>query len=487
MIRGRRPAGDRGILQGSARRLREGDATTADLPGAARRPLPPPAPTEDDLRAILNAVPALIGYWDREARNRLANDAYVEYFGKTPEEIRGRHISEVLGAELYEKNRPYIDAALRGEPQLFDRAIPTPSGETRYTQASYIPDVVDGEVQGFFVLVTDITARREAERKLAAAEERFRALFEWAPIGTFLADREMRILAVNDAGAELLGRPKDSLIGVSFRELTHPDDVASSVAEFERLLAAGTGSYRLEKRYEHSSGEEVWVQIDVTLLRDPAGEPTHALGHVQDISAQHQQQLEHLASHDPLTGLPNRRAFEEALGAELAYAERYESGGALVLLDLDNFKNVNDTLGHKAGDDLIIDLARSMEGRLRTNDLLGRLGGDEFAVILPHTDLDHAERVARSIIELVRERAAALGLADLGVSASAGVAGFTPGVTDEEMLVRADLAMYAAKDAGKDRVGRVTRNVPDLLVGPSARPQVVVGDRVGSGPSGGAP
>ena len=119
----------------------------------------------DDIGAILDALPAMVGYWDAGLLNRFANRAYVEFFGLTPEQIRGRHASEVLGPELYALNRPHIERALAGEPQLFERTLSDQSGAPRHTQESYIPDVVDGEVRGVVVLVTDITAHRLPNRR----------------------------------------------------------------------------------------------------------------------------------------------------------------------------------------------------------------------------------------------------------------------------------------------------------------------------------
>src|SRR5581483_10556772 len=161
----------------------------------------------EDLGAILDALPAMVGYWDANERNRVANRAYVEFFGLTPGQIHGRHISELLGQELYELNRPYIERALAGEPQLFDRTIIDPSGQPRHTQASYIPDVKDGEVRGFTVLVTDITARRVAERAHEAAETRFRGLLESAPDAMVIvnADRDGEIVLVNAQAERLFG------------------------------------------------------------------------------------------------------------------------------------------------------------------------------------------------------------------------------------------------------------------------------------------
>jgi PAS domain S-box-containing protein len=148
------------------------DADTGPVPAE-----PPADPdrlrrAQRDLRAILDNLPAMIGYWDTDLRNRMANHAYVEWFGFTPQAMHGRHIREVLGERLFELNQPYMIAALRGEPQLFDREIVDTHGVTRHTQASYIPDVEDGTVRGFFVLVTDITARKHAEEALALANAR---------------------------------------------------------------------------------------------------------------------------------------------------------------------------------------------------------------------------------------------------------------------------------------------------------------------------
>ena len=170
---------------------------------------------DEDLAAILDALPAMVGYWDADLRNRVANRAYVEFFGLTPEEIRGRHIRDVLGSDLYELNRPFIERALAGEPQLFDRTIIDPTGEPRFTQASYIPSVDDGKVRGFTVLVTDITARRTAEQGHAAAEARFRGLLESAPDAMVIvkADSDGEIVLVNAQVERLFGYTREELVG----------------------------------------------------------------------------------------------------------------------------------------------------------------------------------------------------------------------------------------------------------------------------------
>jgi diguanylate cyclase (GGDEF)-like protein len=164
-------------------------------------------------------------------------------------------------------------------------------------------------------------------------------------------------------------------------------------------------------------------------------------------------ELQHLADHDALTGLLNRRRFEEELEREVALASRYGEAGAALVLDLDNFKYVNDTMGHQAGDQLILDVAGALRRRLRETDAMARLGGDEFAVILPRTDDAGAHQVARELLQAVREHEGLVAGRTVRVTTSIGVATFgAERVTGQEVLATADIAMYEAKDAGRDRV-----------------------------------
>jgi diguanylate cyclase (GGDEF)-like protein len=205
----------------------------------------------------------------------------------------------------------------------------------------------------------------------------------------------------------------------------------------------------------HATGKPVWVQARATLIRDEQGQPLHVLAQVQDISERrrYEERLRHMVDHDPLTGLLNRRGFEVALNTHLAHVRRYGAAGALLVLDLDGFKFINDTLGHAVGDQLIITCARALSSRLRESDVVARLGGDEFAVLLPTGTEDEAKTVAQAAIETVAARSEALSGAHVGrVTASVGIAPFRAGaLTADEMLVNADLAMYDAKEAGKAR------------------------------------
>jgi diguanylate cyclase (GGDEF)-like protein len=196
------------------------------------------------------------------------------------------------------------------------------------------------------------------------------------------------------------------------------------------------------------------VQLDATLLRDADGTPDAVLRQLQDISERrrYEEQLHHLAHHDALTGLLNRRGFALELERHGSHAERYGADGALLVFDLDNFKNVNDRFGHRAGDDVIAAIAGIMRRRLRATDVLARLGGDEFAVLVPHGGLPQARVVADALLEQIRSARLLPDAATVTITASIGIAMFDGRVGAGDILVDADLAMYEAKRSGGDRV-----------------------------------
>ncbi len=390
----------------------------------------------------------MVGYWDAELRNQMANDAYLDFVGKTPEQMLGIHISEVLGPERYATHLPHIEGVLAGEPQLFDSLIASPGRAIRYTQVSYTPSIVDGEVRGFFVLVTDTTPRRSAERALQAAELRFRALFDVAPIGMFIASATGQILDVNRAAADLVGRTRDELLAMTVADLTHPDDRAITHEYLERVIAGEIDAYCLEKRYLHADGHAVWAQSNVTVLPGSPDQELVVLAQIQDISERrsHEAQLRDLADRDAMSGLFNHRAFMLHVERQAATAARHGTGGALLLIDLDGFKQVNDARGHQAGNELIARVGELLRARVRVSDVIGRLGGDEFAVISPCGSLEEGRRLGEALLDVMRASPAG------HVMASIGVAAFERAVSGEAVLAAADAAMYRAKGAGGDRV-----------------------------------
>lgn len=303
-----------------------------------------------------------------------------------------------------------------------------------------------------------VAAREQAENeRVRISEERLRTAIAAAGTGILLA-AEGRITDVNPAFCQLLLKSEEELLGTVVVDLIHPDDLADALTARERVFAGDADSVSHECRLCRSDGEAVWVMLDVAVVRDEQGAPRHFVINVQDLSERRRSErhLRYLADHDVLTGLVNRRRFGEELDRIIAEAERYQTPGSVVMLDLDGLKGVNDAYGHACGDDLLAGVAELLRGRLRGTDVAARLGGDEFALVLPHTAGPAAEVLARDILDRISQAAPLLlGGAPMRVSASAGIAeiGGRRHWTDaEEVLHHADTALYAAKRAGRDCV-----------------------------------
>lgn len=313
-----------------------------------------------------------------------------------------------------------------------------------------------GEILGVLLVGTDVTTQRLADAALRHAERRFRAVFEEAPIGMAVVDLDGKIRQANRALTDITGYRRSELESTALHAITHPDDLDVGNDAIAALADGHAEAQEGELRYLHASGHPVWVSMQATLVRDAEDEPDFLIVQVQDVTERRrfEDRLRHMADHDPLTGLPNRRAFEAALEAQVEHVQRYGPSGALLVLDLDGFKYVNDTLGHSAGDELLVSVASVLRERLRTTDVLARLGGDEFAILLPQGGRDEAWTVAQALVEAIRNRADRLRGELAGrITASVGVALFTDAETSsEEMFVNADLAMYDAKEAGRNRV-----------------------------------
>ncbi len=299
--------------------------------------------------------------------------------------------------------------------------------------------------------------RQRTRAALQEAEERLRTAFEDAPVGMAVAGLEGELLEVNRALCEMTGYSDEQLLSGTLRSLLHPDDALADERALGRLLSGEASQYRAERRYVRAAGSTVPVDLSVAVIRDAEGSPRHVLLQAHDITErkQFEDRLQYLADHDALTGMFNRRRFEQELGRELARAARFETHGALLAIDLDHFRYVNDTLGHAVGDELIVQVGDIFRRRLRETDTIARLGGDEFSVILPGADAEEAVLVATGLLAGLREQGRTV--SDTGhprrVTASVGVAPFGGRrMTGEELAVEADIAMYDAKEAGRDRV-----------------------------------
>jgi diguanylate cyclase (GGDEF)-like protein/PAS domain S-box-containing protein len=311
------------------------------------------------------------------------------------------------------------------------------------SHASALRDA-SGAVVGWVGTCLDITARGRSE--VHAPDDRFRSAFENAPIGMGLLKPDGSWLEVNAAFCRLLGYSKDELLEIDVAELTVPGDATVRVDEASEA--------RSETRYLRADGTAVWVAASTTLVRSPDREPLYYVVQIEDISdrKQTERELRRLADHDSLTGLLNRRGFMDGLRRELRRMERKGEYGALLLLDLDNFKVVNDTAGHLAGDQVLRTTADILRRRLRATDVVGRLGGDEFAALVLNVTPRQASEIAAETTEALQALTVTAGDVTLEVTASIGVIAIDEmrEENEEDLLAAADRAMYRAKNLRQD-------------------------------------
>ena len=346
---------------------------------------------------------------------------------------------------------------------------------------------VDGQKQ-YVGILRDLSAEylaeqsiQEAQRQLNEVDEMRRVIVHNAPYAIFVLNRHGIIQTVNPAGEVLLGFKSHELIGKSSAErFFEPDEVEDRA----RMLAL-----RLNRPVEHmqvlshlaqespglpaewtlvrSDGRHLTAEITVTVLHNEADEMTGYLAMASDVTSRREaeSQLQHLALHDSLTGLPNRNMLQEQLKASLMLAERDGNSMALMFLDLDRFKKINDTLGHHMGDSVLIEVARRLRSEMRTSDIVARLGGDEFVVMLPRIALpEDGEVVAQKLLDLFVDPLR-VGPHELRVTPSIGLVIYPDHGTDAITLMRhADLAMYQAKSHGRNRVQMYTQNMESPTV-----------------------
>jgi diguanylate cyclase (GGDEF)-like protein/PAS domain S-box-containing protein len=314
----------------------------------------------------------------------------------------------------------------------------------RYSIGRRIEDALDVRVWSF----RDVTARFVAEAALRESEIRYRLLFEQNAAGVCVSRLEGEIIDCNATFAALLGYRRDQLIGQEMSSLFVRDEECHDL----RQMLGGVGSLNsVEVELRRADGSQVWVLKNLVLVGDSLTGVVHAT--VVDISDRKraEEQIEFHAYHDVLTQLPNRKLFTDRLRHALTHAKRAGKAVAVMFIDLDHFKTINDTLGHTAGDELLLEMARRLRECVREDDTVARLGGDEFTIILadlrqPEDALD----VAQKILDTVQQTFS-IGSMPVSTSASIGIALYpVDGVDAESLLRNADSAMYRAKEAGRN-------------------------------------
>ena len=317
----------------------------------------------------------------------------------------------------------------------------------------YLRAVQSEARQLLVAVVRDITQRLQAEAVLRESEERFRVAFNQAAVGLAHVAPDGRWLMVNNKLCEIVGYERRELLEMSFQDITHPEDLVADWALARRMIAGELEEKTREKRYRHKNGYYIWVNLTSSMVRDADGNPKYYSTVVEDISRRKQieEELLHLANHDALTSLPNRSLLLDRLSQALVFAGRSKSKVAVMLIDLDRFKNINDSLGHDVGDKIIVEIAHRLLASVRAGDTIARLGGDEFVLIRPDVAREDAVAgVAQQILEALSCPMTVQGH-EFYPTGSIGISMFPKdGLDGPALLKNADTAMYRAKDAGRN-------------------------------------
>lgn len=402
------------------------------------------------VRTMANSLPALIAYVNQERRYTFANGYYQRLLETDPAGMVGLTVQEARSVQTYARVAPYLDAAFAGRQQTFEVEVRR-GDRTIVIQHNYIPDLAaDGAVRGVYAMGFDVTALHEARQRLAAQERRLRGIADNLPVIITYINHNQCVEFANETNREWLGLAPEQILGKSMREIWGAEIYAQRQPYLERALRGERVQFQVER---DALGTTRFLQ---NAYIPELGEDGQVLGvymlgsDISELKAV-ERQLSTLARVDSLTGLANRRQFDEKLSDALARAIRSGEALALMFLDIDHFKAINDQHGHAAGDEVLKEFAKRLRQCVRGTDTVARLAGDEFVVLLEGVrHPSEPELVASKMVAQMRQPFT-LNTQALQVTTSIGVA-FRSGAAAgaEVLLAQADAALYAAKAAGRD-------------------------------------
>jgi diguanylate cyclase (GGDEF)-like protein/PAS domain S-box-containing protein len=417
--------------------------------------------SERRLRAITENLPAMIGKVDADGRFVYLNGHALAAYGKSAAELLGQDVSAAYRPEDYARLLPCLEQAAAGEHVAFEYVGGAPGRELHY-QCCFVPQrTAGGAPDGYYAMATDVTERKLGELRLAESEERLRTITDNVPVLIAHLDSARRYVFANAVHQSWLGKPSEQILGKTMEEAFGADYVAPQA---KALTQAWRGQ---ASQCEHEIVRKKHTRIAHTTflpqLRDGQVIGVYVLTLDATASRLHERSLHALAHTDTLTGLPNRRHFESALQGALKRTPRPERGTALLYLDVDHFKQINDRYGHAVGDAVLVEFARRLSSAVRSSDLVSRLAGDEFTVLLNdvagEADVEAVVRKIQSAMRPPFELDAVV--LQVGTSIGAALAE-QPEPPPERLLDTADRALYQAKEAGRNtwamlRLGRSHR------------------------------
>jgi diguanylate cyclase (GGDEF)-like protein/PAS domain S-box-containing protein len=376
------------------------------------------------------------------------NFALEQLLGYTSIELMEGSFVHLVHPNDLEKTNFHFQKAIEGESQNYNIVCLHKEGHLVDVNVTNLPITVDGEIVGVYGIAKDITKKKKAFKSLKDAEKKYRTLVEESVAAVFII-RDDHMVYTNPKAHELLGIT-DSLIGRSAWDFIHPDDM-SKARSFKEKLETETSSMTGSCRLVRGDGKVIDVEFHISLITYE-GRSAHIYT-ILDVTEQKKVYDLHsfLAHHDPLTNLPNRRLFEQEVDQALIMARTCNQKLAVMYVDLDRFKYINDTLGHEIGDQLLQDVSDRLKKCVRAEDVVGRMGGDEFTILLPIVmNVDQAVEIAESIRTSL-EKPFDIGEYELFITSSVGISLYPVDGDDVKTLLKnADTALYRAKEYGKN-------------------------------------
>jgi diguanylate cyclase (GGDEF)-like protein/PAS domain S-box-containing protein len=412
--------------------------------------------SEERYRTILDEMADAYYEVDLAGKFTFVNDAMCRHLGYSKEELLGTSFRGQMAKDDF-------DAAYKAFTKIYSTGKPErkiqykvirKDGTIRFAETAGFPlQNQKGEIIGFRGVGRDITQRRQMEEALRQSEERYRTIIEQMKEWYFETDQEGKITFFNNIFADVLGYTQEELTGLNFQSLIKKEDADSLSILFNQIFITGKPTRNFPYEFISTDGKVTSAEFSFFPKRDKEGNVCGFRGVGHDITERKhaEEKIQYQATHDALTGLPNRLMFSQLLNQAIKSARRYKRQFAVLFIDLDRFKIINDTMGHDAGDQLLQEIAARLKQTLRAVDVVARLGGDEFIVLIDEvSDSSHVSTVAHKIITSIIKPLTIM-KQECRITASIGISIYPKDAEDEQSLMKnADMAMYLAKEEGKN-------------------------------------
>jgi diguanylate cyclase (GGDEF)-like protein/PAS domain S-box-containing protein len=408
---------------------------------------------EEELYKTLATSSPVGIYVVRNGKFRFVNPKFQEFVGYSAQELTGMESISLVHPDDRETVRARAIKMLKMERTIpYEFRTITKSGQIKWTMETVIPIFYDGkrEILGNYI---DIDDRKRAEEALKASEERYRTILENIEDGYYEVDLKGNFTFFNESCRKIFGYSREAMMGMNNQQYMDKETCENLVKLTDKVYQTGLPEKSSNLEIISKNGFKKHIEISISLMKDISDNTVGFRGIVRDIDDRKKAEatILHMAYHDALTGLPNRLLFNDRLDVVMLSARRNNKKFAVMMLDLDKFKSINDSYGHDIGDQLLQSVGNRLRGRLRKSDTVARMGGDEFMLLLPEIDHgEYSEVIAKKIIDSF-QRPFSLGKYDLKITTSIGIAIYPDSGSDFDTLKKnADIAMYKAKESGRN-------------------------------------